>query len=170
MTIQELFGLMDFAEESFIVWILYLPFILLVKVPGFYVVASLFIIWQGIRTALHKKCWMPNMIKKKHVSGDQFAHYVSYTIRFLKKLEKIAHPRGTVYQQHPRVLTFNGCMMVLGGCFLLFPAGTYLAPALGVLLLFIGMLEEDILWMVCAYAAFAIHTAHLITLLILQNP
>lgn len=170
MTIQEIFDLMGPPEVSLIAWILYLPFILFFQVPGFSIIVSLLIIWQGVRTAQQKKFWLPKKLKKKHVSGDHFAHYISFTIRFLKKLEKIAHPRGTVYQQHPLLLSFNGCMMALGGCFLLFPVGTDLVPGLGVLLLSVGMLEEDILWMVCAYGVFAIHTAHVITLLILQSP
>ncbi len=168
MTIQEIFDLMDPPEESLIAWILYLPFILCFEIPGFWIVASLLIIWQGIRTALHKKFWIPKKLKKRQISGDLAAHYLSYVVKFLKKLEKIAHPRGTIYQHHPLLLTFNGCMMALGGCFLLFPIGITLVPGLGVFLLSLGMLEEDILWMVCAYGIFAIHTAHAIAILVLR--
>jgi hypothetical protein len=168
MTIQEIFDLMDPAEESLVVWILYLPLVVGFEIPGFWIIVSLLIMWQGARTALHKKFWLPKKLKEKQVSGDHFAHYISYIIRFLKKLEKIAHPRGTIYQHHPLLLTFNGCMMALGGCFLLLPMGTDLVAGLGVILLAVGMLEEDILWMICAYGVFAIHIAHVITLLVLR--
>lgn len=168
MTIQEIFDLMGPAEESLIAWILYLPFIVCFQVPGFWVVVSLMIIYLGIRMALHKKFWLPKFLKHKKVSGDHFAHYISFTVRFLKKLETIAHPRGTVYQHHPLLLTFNGWLMAMGGFFLLFPVGTDLIPSLGLFLLSIGLLEEDILWMVCAYGVFAVHAAHVITLLVLR--
>jgi hypothetical protein len=163
MTIQEIIEHMDMAMQTFIAWILYLPFILCFEIPGFWIVVSLMVIWQGIRTAQHKGIWIPKKLKKKHVKGDDVARLLSYTIPFLKKLEKIAHPRGTVYQHHPMLLSFNGCMMALGGCFLLFPIGTSIVPGLGAILLSLGMVEEDILWMFCAYGIFAIHAAHLIT-------
>ena len=168
MTLQEIFDLMDPAEESLIAWILYLPFVFCFMVPGFWIVVSLMVIWQGVRTAQHKKFWIPKKLKRKQVSGDHFAHYISFTIKPLRTLEKIAHPRGTVYQHHPLLLTFNGCMMALGGCFLLFRAGTDLVPGLGIFLLSLGMLEEDILWMFCAYGVFAIHTAHVIAIWVLR--
>ena len=169
MTIQEIFDLMDMAVKTFIAWIVYLPLILFYQIPGFWIIVSLLIIWQGIRTIQHKRIWIPKKLVKMHVKGDDVARLISYTIPLLKKLEKIAHPRGTIYQHHPMLLSFNGCMMALGGCFLLFPVGTSLVPALGVLLLAIGMIEEDILWMSCAYGAFTIHTAHVITLLALRS-
>lgn len=168
MTIQEIFHLMDRSEESLIVWLLYLPFILCYQVPGFWVLVSLLIIWMGIRSALHKKFWLPKFLRHKKVSGDHFAHYISYTVRFLQKLEKIAHPRGTIYQHHPLLITFNGWLMAMGGIFLLFPIGTEIIPSIGLFLLSIGILEEDILWMSCSYGVFAVHAAHVISLLILR--
>jgi hypothetical protein len=168
MTLQEFFDLLDPAEELLVAWILYLPFIICFEIPGFWIIVSLLIIWQGVRTALHKKFWLPKKLKKKPLSGDSISHYLSYVVRFLKKIEKIAHPRGTIYQHHPLLLIFNGCMLVLGGCFLLFPIGTNVVPGLGLFFLALGMVEEDILWMVSAYAIFTIHTAHVITLLALR--
>ena len=168
MTIQEIFDLMDTAVQTFIAWILYLPLILCFQIPGFWIVVSLLVIWQGILTAQHKSIWIPKRLKKKHVKGDDFARLISYTIPLLKKLEKIAHPRGTIYQHHPMLLTVNGCMMALGGCFLLFPIGTSIVPGLGALLLSLGMIEEDILWMSCAYGIFTIHAAHVIMHLVIR--
>jgi len=168
ITIQEIIDLMDMAVQTFIAWILYLPFILCFQIPGFWVVISVMVIWQGIRTAQYKSIWIPKKLKKKQVSGDGFARIISWTIPLVKKLENIAHPRGTIYQHHPMLLTFNGCMMALGGCFLLFPVGTDLVPGLGAILLSLGMVEEDILWMFCAYGIFTVHLAHVITLLVLR--
>lgn len=168
ITIQEIIGLMDMAVQTFIAWILYLPFILCFQIPGFWIVVSLLVVLQGIRTAQHKSIWIPKKLKKKQVSGDGFARIISWTIPFVKKLENIAHPRGTIYQHHPMLLTFNGCMMALGGCFLLIPLGTTLVPGLGAILLSLGMIEEDILWMSCAYGIFTIHAAHVITHLVLR--
>ncbi len=168
MTIQEIFDLMDMAVKTFIAWIVYLPLILCFQIPVFWIVVSLLIIWQGIRTAQHKRIWLPKKLIKMHVKGDDFARLISYAIPFLKNLEKIAHPRGTIYQHHPMLLSFNGCMMALGGCFLLFPIGTSIVPGLGLLLLALGIIEEDILWMSCAYGIFTIHTAHLITHLVIR--
>ncbi len=168
MTIQEIFHLMGPSEEFLIVWILYLPFILCFEIPGFYVLVSLLIMWLGLRIALHKKFWIPQFFKRKKVSGDHFAHYIAYTIGFLKKLEKIAHPRGTVYQHHPLLATFNGWLIAMGGLFLLLPIGTRVIPSIGLFLLAISLLEEDILWMFCAYGVFAIHAAHVITILVLR--
>ena len=65
-------------------------------------------------------------------------------------------------------MTFNGWLMAMGGIFLLFPIGTNIVPGVGLFLLSIGLLEEDILWMVCAYGVFAVHAAHVITLLVLR--
>ena len=168
MTIQEIFDLMDMAVKTYIAWILYLPFVLCFQIPGFWIIVSLLIIWLGIRTAQHKRIWLPKKLMKRHVKGDDFARLISYTIPVAKKLEKIAHPRGTIYQHHPMLLSFNGCMMALGGCFLLFPIGTSIVPGLGILFLALGMIEEYILWMSCAYGIFTIHAAHLITHLVLR--
>ena len=168
MTIQEVLDLMDMAVQTFIASIFYLPFVLCFQIPGFWIVVSLLVIWQGIRTAQHKLLWLPKKLRKKVVQGDDVARLISYTVPLLKKLEKIAHPRGTVYQHHPMLLSFNGCMMAIGGCFLLFPIGTNIVPGLGEILLTLGMIEEDILWMFCAYGIFTAHAAHLITHLVIR--
>jgi hypothetical protein len=169
LKVQELFHLMDYAEASLVTWILYIPFILLYEIPGFAFVVSLLVVLQGVGIALHKKLWIPKFLGDKKISGDHFAHFISYTIRFLKKLEKIAHPRGTIYQHHPLLITFNGWVMAMGGVFLIlhhFHIGTAVIPSIGLFLLAIGLLEEDILWMFCAYGVLAIQAAHVITLLL----
>ena len=147
------------AEEALIAWILYLPFIVCFQVPGFWVVVSLMIIYLGIRMALHKKFWLPKFLKHKKVSGDHFAHYISFTVRFLKKLETIAHPRGTVYQHHPLLLTFNGWLMAMGGFFLFLPLppGTNFLPGLATFFLSLGILESDALMLWVGYVLMIIN-------------
>jgi hypothetical protein len=131
--------------------------VLCLKISWAGIILGLLIMFQGLRIALHKKIWLPKSLKRKILSGDRLARHFSKTVKFFKKLEKYIHPRGTIYQQHPLLVTFNGWVMMLGGLFLILPYGLHFIAGLGVFLLSLGLLEEDILWMITAYAVILIH-------------
>ena len=59
--------------------------------------------------------------------------------------------------------------MAMGGIFLIFHhlhIGTAVIPSIGLTLLAIGLLEEDILWMFCAYGVLVIHAVHAVMILV----
>jgi len=157
MTVEEFRDLLGPSEQAIVPLIVSIPFILGLKLWWVGIIPSIIMISQGFRVALHKKLWLPKSWKRITFSGDHASSLLLPAVKFFRKLEKYVHPRGTIYQQHPLLLTSNGWVMMLGGFFLLFPWGRHWIAGLAVFLLSLGLLEEDILWMICAYVVVAVY-------------
>jgi hypothetical protein len=151
--LSELFNHLGPVGPAFFSLIFSIPFLFFAKIPVVMMILGLIIFISGLRIALHKPIWMPQFIRKHKISGDRLSHKLPKWAAFFKKIEKVIHPRGTIYQKSPFLQAFNGFILSLCGLFLflpLSPISTFL-PALGVFLLSLGIIEEDIRMMIFAY-------------------
>lgn len=130
-----------------------IPFLFFAWVPVLMRIFGFIILISGIRIAMNKPIWVPKKVRRCHISGNKVAHRLVFWIKLLKKVEKVIHPRGTIYQQSPFLQTFNGFIVSLCGLFLFLPFSSLsnFLPALGVFILSVGILEEDLWVMIAAY-------------------
>lgn len=164
VTLKELLAEMGSSGPAFLTLIFSVPFVLFVAIPGLSMIFGLIILITGFRLALHYSFWIPSFLRKKQISGNRMAHLMVKMVRFLKKVEKYVKPRGTIYQQGPFLLAFNGYILALSGFFLFLPLppGMNFLPGLAVFLLSLGILEEDLAMMMGSYIAFFLNLCVLI--------
>lgn len=158
MTVAEFLDHLGTSGPAVFTLLFSIPFLFFAFIPGVMMAFGVIIFISGIRIALNKPIWLPKALRKRKISGDKMAHRLVKWIKSLKKVEKTIHPRGTVYQQSPFLQTFNGFIVSLCGLFLFLPLAPHanFLPALGVFLLSIGILEEDLWVMIAAYAVLII--------------
>ncbi len=135
-----------------------IPFLFLAWIPIVMTVFGIIIFLAGARLALNKPIWFPAVLRNKKISGDKMALRLVKWVKLFKKVEKIVHPRGTIYQKSPFLQAFNGFIVTICGLFLFLPLHpvTIFLPALGVFLLSLAILEEDLFLMIGAYLVLVI--------------
>ncbi|MBI2605894.1 MAG: exopolysaccharide biosynthesis protein [Deltaproteobacteria bacterium] len=159
ITLGSLIDSMTARSHALITLIFALPFLLPVPLPGLSVVFGLVIIMAGGAMAIGKKPWLPDRLLRKEVSSQLLGKIFGHGARISRTLEWIIKPRGSFVVRHPGVRQINGLIMAVCGLLLALPLppGTNFPPAGAILLLSLGSLEEDILFMLFGYAAFAIN-------------
>lgn len=163
MTVADFLDHLGTSGPAVLTMIFSIPFLFFAWIPVVMMVFGLIIFISGIRVALNKPIWVPRMLRRRKISGDKMAHRLVKWVKFLKRIERTIHPRGTIYQQSPFLQTFNGFILSLCGLFLFLPLSplSNFLPALGVFLLSIGVLEEDLWVMIAAYTVLLIKVLYL---------
>lgn len=159
MTVGELASSLSARGQAFIAFILSLPFISLLSLPGLSIILGAFISFIGFRIFCKKPFWLPSRINALTFSGDKAARHLRKLIPFFSWMEKYIRPRGTVFQQHPALQNINGGFLAIAGLCLLISLhpSAYFLPGLSISLLSLGMLEEDILCVWLGYIALFLH-------------
>lgn len=136
-----------------------LPFLLPVPLPGLSVLFGFGIVLSGLAMAFGKKPWLPKRFLNREVKGYLFAKIFNQGVRISRKLERFVKPRGTFFVRHPGMRSLNGGILAFCGFLLALPLppGTNFPPALAIILLSIGSLEEDILFMGLGYLLYIIN-------------
>ena len=147
-----------FEEKSFA-----LPFVLLLGVPAlplptggathvFEIIAALLALQLIVG---RKTVWLPERWRRLQLAGDRQQRFLAGLMKMIRRLERFSRPRLRIVFNLPLSNPVFG-LLVLGGT-----AGAFLAPpftgldtlpALGVVLLSLGVLLEDILLVLVALA------------------
>ncbi len=143
-----------------------LPFVLFIAPPGLSVVLGIFICFNGVRIATNDELWVPRFLQKHKVKGQKFAKSFHAAEKVAKRLEKLIKPRGRFLARHPQLQIFHGVILAISGFFLALPLppGTNFLPGLTCTLISLGSLEEDGLFIVLGYIAFALSIAFFVLL------
>lgn len=100
-----------------------------------------------------KQIWLPERWRTRELAGARQQRFIAALMRMIRRLEKISRPRLRFLFEH-RLSNVVFGLLVIAGC-----AGAFFAPpftgldtlpALGVVLLSLGMLLEDILVVIVA--------------------
>lgn len=126
--------------------LLALPFCTPIPLPGLSAPFGLVIAFIGLRLALGQKPWLPARLLDTQLPAKFFPRFLSATRRLLRWLEKFLKPRLGHLVRWPPARRMMGVMICLSGLLMTLPIPIPLSnglPALAVLLLAAGMLEED---------------------------
>ena len=92
--------------------------------------------------------WLPQRWRKVELAGERQQRFIASLMRLIRRLERISRPR-LAFLFHSRLSTRVFGVLVLGGCVAAFLAppftGLDTLPALGVVLLSLALLLEDII-------------------------
>ncbi len=116
--------------------------------PGASAVLGAPLIFLAAQLAFGLKPWLPSIITKRSMSGDNFQALVGRIAPWLERAEKLLRPRASGLVLPPMEYVVGGVCFVLALMLVLpIPLGNNL-PALAISMLALGVLERDGYWIV----------------------
>jgi hypothetical protein len=100
-----------------------------------------------------KEIWLPERWRTRELAGERQQRFLAALMRMIRRLERISRPRLRFLFEHRLSNIVFGLLVVAGsaGAFFAPPfTGLDTLPALGVVLMSLGMLLEDILVVIVA--------------------
>jgi hypothetical protein len=147
VTLRELLGLV--GEQGLLVFcaIIALPFLLPVTIPFMSTALGLPMLLIGSAVVLNRVPWLPDRLLDHALPGDTVQHVLERAAHAADRFEHLVRPRLLLLTATPLANSFNGIVLVVAVLALMAPlplvpfANT--APAVGVILLCVGMAERD---------------------------
>jgi hypothetical protein len=143
-------GLIDlFEERSFAVLFLFLlgPSALPLPTGGLTQVLEVIAMLLALQLIANRDCvWLPRRWRAVRLGGDHRARFLTGLMRFVRRFERISRPRLRMAFEHRTSNIVFGALVIAGslGAFLAVPfSGLDTLPALGVVLVSLGVLLED---------------------------
>lgn len=169
VTLRELLGLV--GEQGLLVFcaILAMPFLLPVTLPFMSTALGLPMLLIGAAVVMNRVPWLPDRLLDHALPTDTVQHVLERAAHSADRFEHLVRPRLLVLTGTPFVNSVNGVMVVLAVLVLMAPlplvpfANTL--PAIGIILLCLGMAERDGVVILLGHAATLIATAFVGTLL-----
>ena len=106
-----------------------------------------------------KKIWLPQRWRDLHLAGGKRERFIAGLLRMIRRLERFSRPRGRFLFDHRLTNIIFGLLVVCGcvGAFFAPPfTGLDTLPALGVVLLSLGIMLEDFAIVVMGFVAGAV--------------
>jgi hypothetical protein len=143
-------GLLDlFEERSFAVLFLFLlgPSALPLPTGGVTQVLEVIAILLALQLIANRECvWLPRRWRAVEIGGDKEARFLTGLMNTVRRLERVSRPRLTIAFNHRISNVVFGALVIAGslGALLAVPfTGLDTLPALGVVLVSLGVLLED---------------------------
>jgi hypothetical protein len=169
VTLRELLGLV--GEQGLLVFcaILAMPFLLPVTLPFMSTALGLPMLLIGIAVVLNRVPWLPDRLLDHALPGETVQHVLERAVHAADRFEHLVRPRLLALTATPLVNSLNGIALVVAVLVLMAPlplvpfANTL--PAIGVILLCLGMAERDGRVILIGYVVSVLSTAYVGTLL-----
>ena len=160
VTLRELLELV--GEQGLLLFccILSLPFLLPVSLPGVSTVFGLVIVLIGIGVTLNRVPWLPHRLMNHAIQREHIVTALNKGARTFMPLERWLRFRLASLTTGQWMNRINGLILTLSGILLLFPMGpipfSNTLPALAIILLVLGMLQRDGVFIIAGYVTFLI--------------
>jgi hypothetical protein len=155
VSLQQLLGLI--GEQGLLIFcsVLTIPFLLPVSIPGVSTVFGLVIIFIGISVTLNRALWLPERLLRHQLASAHLVPVLEKGLHFFARLERWMGVRLSHLTEGELMNRLNGLVLTGGGVLLLFPLSfipfSNTLPALSILLLALGMLQRDGIFIVLGY-------------------
>jgi hypothetical protein len=140
--------------DCFIV-LLALPFCTPIPLPGLSVPFGIILMLFGARIAIRKKPWLPKRLMDREISAATLQKIIKAALKVAHFLEKLLHPRLRFFKHWDSFSILNGIVIASAGFLLSLPLPpvpfTNGLPALAIVLVAAGMIEEDGGAIFCGY-------------------
>jgi len=169
VTLRELLGLV--GEQGLLVFcaILGTPFLLPVSLPFMSTAFGLPMLLIGAAVVLNRVPWLPDRLLDHELSSDTLQHVLERAANTAARFEHLVRPRLLALTATPAANGVNGIVLVIAVLVLMAPlplvpfANTL--PAIGVILLCLGMAERDGVVILLGHMVSLFATAYVGTLL-----
>lgn len=155
LTLRELLELI--GEQGLLLFciLLTLPFLLPVSIPGVSTVSGIVIILIGIGVTFNRVPWLPHQLMNRTITREHLLPVLEHGAKVFDRLEHWVKPRFQNIIAGIAINRINGFLLTLGGIFLLFPLSfvpfSNTLPALVILCLSFGILQQDGYFIVAGY-------------------
>lgn len=156
VTLRELLGLV--GEQGLLVFcaILAMPFLLPVSIPLMSTALGLPMLLIGVAVVLNRVPWLPGRLLDHALSAETVQHVLDRAARSAARFEHLVRPRLLALTATPVVNSMNGIALVIAAIALMAPLPFVpfgnTVPAVGIILLCLGMAERDGVVILCGYA------------------
>lgn len=137
-------------------------------IPGVSTVSGVVIGMVGLQMMIGRHApWLPAVIGEKSIPRAQLAAMVDRTVGWVAKIERVARPRWSFMTRGPMHVVL-GAMFVLLGAILALPlswAGNF-PPGVALVVLSIGLLEDDGMLVAAGHAIGIVATALVLALVV----
>lgn len=155
VTLRQLLALIGEQGMLLVCVLLTVPFLIPVSIPGVSTVFGLAIILLSIAVTFNRVPWLPRRILDRPISTGPLKQAFEKGSRYLIRMERVLRPRLKALTGSTTLNVVHGLALVFAGVLLMMPFGlvpfSNTLPALAILLLALGMLERDGLFIVAGY-------------------
>jgi hypothetical protein len=144
-TLGELKQALKGRGSAMLLILLALPFCF-IAIPGLSTPFGIAICLIGAGIVIGREPWLPRFIMRRRLSAVRSNQLLTGAIKVARKLEKFARPRLSFLHTGPTMLRLVGLGIVIAGLGLMLPLPIPFSnniPAWAVVLLAIGMMEKD---------------------------
>ena len=131
-----------------------LPFLIPVSIPGVSTVFGAAIVLLSTALFLDRLPWLPQRILDKDLDANKLKPVLHKGVGMVGKLDRWLQPRWSGLTTSP-MQRVNSAVLVLGGLLLMAPLGlipfSNTVPAVGILLLTVGMMQRDGVFVLLGY-------------------
>lgn len=123
-----------------------LPFCLPIQIPGFSTPFGLLLAFLGLRIAFAQKLWWPSWVLEKEIPSVHVEKWVQGGSKVVKYLQNLIQPRLLFFTESVIFDRFNGVLIFFLALLLALPLPipfTNLLSAIPILLIGLGLLEDD---------------------------
>ena len=149
-----------FGQEGLMLLTAFLtiPFMIPVSIPGASTVFGAVILLIGFSRISGRNLWLPKRIEQRRIPTDKLRTCLHQGLAFFHRLERLSRPcRLKWFVSEGLPDTFNNFSLVTGAILLMAPFGlipfSNTLPALALLFLSIGSLQQDGLWILMGHLA-----------------
>ena len=139
--------------------LLTVPFLLPVSIPGVSTPFGLLILFIGIGITLNRVPWLPAILVGGRLAARDLKPAPPKGADLLARIDRFIRPRLLILTGSVTINRCNGLLIMLAALLLMLPLGaipfTNAMPAWAILLLAIGMLQRDGLFVALGYALVA---------------
>jgi hypothetical protein len=146
LSLRQIVDILHGRGIDVVIIILVLPFCQPIPLPGLSTPFGLALMLVGLRIALRQKPWLPEWMLRREISYETLARIVNGAVAVAKRLEKVIHPRMRFMKHWWSFNAVNGLAIVSSSFLLMLPLPIPFSntiPAWSILLLALGMMEED---------------------------
>lgn len=139
-----------------------LPFLQPVPIPGLSTALGFCIVMFGSLMFLNRPPWIPERVARMEVEKKFLLRVTAALESLLKKLEHVVRPRGQAYFSKRGVRAFHGLLLAFHAFLLALPLPIPVSnfiPAIVLLLISLGSLEEDLAVVFVGYLMVVVNAA-----------
>jgi hypothetical protein len=151
-------GIVDLLHDrghAMVALIFSVIFIVPLGVPGLSTVLGTVVGLSGAAMLLARRPWLPARLAARKVPAVSFARLLTAAEKVLRPIERVSRPRWAGLSTNPLVHRLAGGLIVVCASLLALPLppGTNAPPAVAIVLLAVGVLEEDGLFLLLGWLA-----------------
>lgn len=155
VTLGELLELVGEQGLLLLCVILVIPFLFPVSIPGISTVFGILIILIGFGITINRVPWLPGALIRRELKREQLLPVFERGADFVNRLQRWMRPRLERLTAGARINRVHGAALMFGGVLLLMPLSiipfSNTLPAVAILLLAVGMLQRDGIFVIVGY-------------------